>query len=71
MRLWWARAIPRAQVTTITDNNGVWRELRGLLAGRQAKSVHQADWEQVARRIHRLREVKWAKAHVGLSRPVA
>lgn len=54
----------RTQVTIITDKKAVWRKLRRLQVGRQVKSMHQADWDQVARRIHRVHEVHWAKPHL-------
>lgn len=43
----------RTQVTIISDNTRVWRQLRGIQLGRKAERVHQADWGQVENQIHR------------------
>lgn len=49
-----ALTVARGAITIITDNKGVWNNLRRLQGGQQVTSEHQADWDQARRRIHRL-----------------
>lgn len=57
-------ATVRDAVVIVRDNNGVWNRLRKLKAGNTVEGARQSDWDQVARRIHRLLEVHWIKAHL-------
>lgn len=61
-----ARALMVADSSTIiiTDNKRVWSKIRCLQQRQRVASAHQEDWDQAARRIHRLQCVHWVKAHL-------
>lgn len=54
-------------ITIITDNKCVWSKLQQLQKGQKVASAHQADLDQVRRRIHRLQVAHWVKAHLDTS----
>lgn len=57
-------AVADAAVEVISDNKGVWNKLQQLKKLQRVEGARQADWDQIARRVHRLHAVHWIKAHL-------